>query len=80
MNPAMDFILKKKGPLGFIPFLRALRATVELAQEVAIRGARGDFILEGGGLEPGDAITGTEMFSPEIQRYESSALGSSRII
>jgi len=76
MNPAMDFLLKKKGPLGLIPFLRALKATAELAEEVAYRGARGDFIVQGGGLEKGDAITGTDLFTPEIRRYESSALSS----
>jgi len=80
MNPAMDFLLKKKGPLGLIPFLRALKATAELAEEVAYRGARGDFIVQGGGLKPGDAVSGTEMFTPAIRRYESSALRSSRII
>lgn len=80
MNPAIDFLLKRKGPVGLIPFGRFIYSVVELAAEVAEAGARGDFIVQGGGLERGDAVTGTEFFSPEIQRYESSALGTSRII
>lgn len=80
MNPALEFLLKRKGPVGLIPFVRALQGSVELAVEFAEAGARGDFIIQGGGQAPGDAVTGTAFFSPEIQKYESSALGSSRII
>ena len=80
MNPAIEFLLKRKGPIGLIPFVRALQGSVELAVSFAEAGARGDFIIQGGGQGPGDAVTGTEFFSPEIQKYESSAFGSSRII
>lgn len=78
MTP-IDFLLKKKGPLGFIPFLRVLKSTGELAFEFAEAGARGDFIIQGGGGS-GDAVTGTDFYSPSIRKYESSALGSTRII
>lgn len=80
MNPALDFLLKRKGPLGFIPFVRVLKSTAELALDFAEAGARGDFIIQGGGQGPGDAVTGTEFYSPSIRKYESSALGSTRII
>ena len=79
MNPALDFLLKKKGPLGFIPFVRVLRTTADVAFAFASAGARGDFIIPGGGAS-GDAVTGTDFYSPSIRKYESSALGSKRII
>ena len=79
MNPAIDFLLKRKGPLGFIPFVRVLKSTAELALDFAEAGARGDFIIQGGGAS-GDAVTGTDFYSPSIRKYESSALGSTRII
>ena len=83
MNPALDFLLKKKGPVPFIPFLRILKGSVQLGVEFAEAGARGDFILKGGNrdvLSGIDALTGTDFYSPAIRRYESSALGSTRII
>lgn len=78
MTP-IDFLLKRKGPLGFIPFVRLLKSTGDLALEFAEAGARGDFIIQGGGGS-GDAVTGTDFYSPAIRKYESSALGSTRII
>lgn len=79
MNPAIDFLLKRKGPLGLVPFARVLKSTAELALEFAEAGARGDFIIQGGGGS-GDAVTGTDFYSPAIRKYESSALGTSRLI
>ena len=40
MNPALEFLLKRKGPVGLIPFVRALQGSVELAVEFAEAGAR----------------------------------------
>lgn len=79
MNSAMDFLLKRKGPLGFIPFVRVLKSTAELAVDFAEAGARGDFIIQGGGGS-GDAVTGTDFYSPAIRKYEASSLGTSRLI
>lgn len=78
MNP-IDFLLKRKGPLGFIPFVRVLKSTGDLALDFAEAGASGDFIIPGGGAS-GDAVTGTDFYSPAIRKYESSALGGTRII
>jgi len=80
MNPALDFLLKKKGPIPLIPFFRIVKGSAELGVEFAEAGAAGEFILEGGGITSADALTGTDFYSPAIRRYESSALGSSRII
>lgn len=80
MNPALDFLLKKKGPIPLIPFFRILKGSAELGVEFAEAGAAGEFILEGGGSSSADALTGTDFYSPAIRKYESSALGSSRII
>jgi len=80
MNPALDFLLKKKGPIPLIPFFRIVKGSAELGVEFAEAGAAGEFILEGGGITSADALTGTDFYSPAIQKYESSALGSSRII
>ena len=80
MNPAIDFLLKKKGPIGLLPFFRILKSTGDLAFEFAEAGARGDFIIQGGGQGSGDAVTGTDFYSTSIRKYESSALGSTRLI
>jgi hypothetical protein len=80
MNPALDFLLKKKGPIPLIPFFRILKGAGELGVEFAEAGASGEFILEGGGITTADALTGTDFYSSAIRRYESSSLGSSRII
>ena len=80
MNPALDFLLKKKGPIPLVPFFRILKGVAELATELNEAAMAGEFILEGGGSTTADALTGTDFYSPAIQKYESSALGSSRII
>ena len=80
MNPALEFLLKKKGPVPLIPFFRILKGSVDLATELNEAAMAGEFILEGGGSSSADALTGTDFYSPEILKYESSALGSSRII
>ena len=80
MNPALDFLLKKKGPLPLIPFFRILKSSVDLAVELNEAAMAGEFVLEGGGITSADALTGTDFYSPSIRRYESSALGTSRII
>ena len=80
MNPALDFLLKKKGPLPLIPFFRIVKGSAELGVEFAEAGAAGEFILEGGGSSSADALTGTNFYSSSIRRYESSALRSSSLI
>lgn len=72
MNPALDFLLKKKGPLGLVPFLRVLKSSGELGARVGVESARFDMSR--------GKNHGVDYYSPEIQKYESSALGSTRII
>ena len=72
MNPALDFLLKRKGPLGFLPFVRVLKSSADLGKEVGEQFAIAD-------MQRGKNH-GVDYYSPSIQRYESSALGSSRII
>ena len=62
--------------LSPIPFVKILISVPELAYIVAVTPT----ILPGGGANSGDAFTGTDFRSPAIERYESSALGSTRII
>ena len=77
MNPVIDFLLKGKGPLPLVPFFRLVRQSGELGlyvgQELRAdseeKWARGIY-------NP----LGADLASPEILKYESSALGSSRII
>jgi len=80
MNPALEFLLKKKGPVPLIPFFRILKGSVDLATELNEAAMAGEFVLEGGSITSADALTGTDFYSPAIRKYESSALGSSRII
>ena len=80
MNPALEFLLKKKGPLPLIPFFRMVKAAGDLAVELNKAAMAGEFMLEGGGITTADALTGTDFYSPAIRKYESSALGSSRLI
>ena len=80
MNPALDFLLKKKGPLQLIPFFRVVKAAADLAGELNKAAMNDEFVLRGGGNTSADAISGTDFYSLDIRRYESSALGSSRII
>lgn len=62
--------------LSPIPFFKILISVPELAYIVAVT----PMVVEGGGENTGDAFTGTNFRSPEIEKYESSALGSTRII
>jgi hypothetical protein len=68
MNPAIEFLLKGKGPLPLIPFFRMVKQSGELGLSEE-QWARGIY-------NPLSA----DLASPEILKYESSALGSSRII
>ena len=78
MNPALDFLLKKKGPLPLIPFFRILKGAGELGYIVGTEfGERSQKLRARGVYDP---ISGADLASPEILKYESSALGSSRLI
>ncbi len=78
MNPAIDFLLKGKGPLPLIPFFRIVKGSAELGYLVGTEfGERSQELRARGVYDP---ISGADLASPEILKYESSALGSSRII
>jgi hypothetical protein len=78
MNPAIDFLLKGKGPLPLIPFFRMVKAAGELGWTVGQEArARSNELTARGVYDP---ISGADLASPEILKYESSALRSSRII
>ena len=78
MNPAIDFLLKGKGPLPLIPFFRIVKQSGELGWTVGQEArARSDELTARGVYNPFGAA---DLASPEILRYEASALGSSRII
>ena len=76
MNLALDFLLKRKGPLEFFPFLRALKASAELGEDVGSELAR----IRNEQVNEYGASGTTDLYTPSIQKYESSALGSTRII
>ena len=70
MNRAWVFLheVSKLGTGSFLPMVRVLSSAVEVAGEVAQQE-----------VEAG-RISTPDYYSKEIQRYEESALGSSRII
>ena len=77
MNPALDFLLKKKGPIPLIPFFRLVKQSGELGWYVGQEfRASSEEQWSRGIYNPLSA----DLASPEILKYESSALGSSRII
>ena len=77
MSQAVDFLLKKKGPLGILPFFRVVREAGNLGSIVGTELGKNTLkrIEERGG-----ASGPTDLYTPSIQKYESSALGSTRII
>jgi hypothetical protein len=78
MNLAIEFLLKGKGPLPLIPFFRMVKAAGDLGYIVGTEfGERSEANRARGVYDP---ISGADLASPEILKYESSALGSSRII
>lgn len=70
MNRAWVFLheVSKLGTGSFLPMVRVLSSAVEVAGKVA------EQEVEAG------RISTPDYYSKEIQRYEESALGSSRII
>lgn len=77
MSKAIDFLLKRKGPLGFIPFYRVLKETVQFGTIVGTElGNNTARRIE----RTGGASGPTDLYTPSIEKYESSALGSTRII
>ena len=71
MNPALDFLLKKKGPIPLIPFFRIVKGAGELGVEFAEAGSAGEFILEGGGITTADALTGTDFYFQYCFRFSN---------
>ena len=77
MNPAIEFLLKGKGPVPLIPFFRLVKQSGELGLYVGQEArASSEEQWARGIYNP----LGADLASPEILKYESSALGSSRII
>jgi hypothetical protein len=77
MNPAIEFLLKGKGPLPLIPFFRMVKVAGELGYKVGTEfRASSEEQWSRGVYNP----LGGDLASPEILKYEASALGSSRII
>ena len=77
MNPAIEFLLKGKGPLPLIPFIRMVKSAADLGYLVGTElRADSEENWSRGIYNP----LGADLASPEILKYESSALGSSRII
>jgi hypothetical protein len=78
MNPAIEFLLKGKGPVPLIPFFRLVRQSGELGLYVGQELRASSEEQWGRGVY--NPLGGADLASPEILKYESSALGSSRII
>jgi len=79
MNEFLEFLLyPKKFKAGWIPFFRAVRAGGDFGRTVGTEFAERSMELRARGVY--DPIGGADLASPEILKYESSALGSSRII
>ena len=77
MNPAIEFLLKGKGPVPLIPFFRLVKQSGELGLYVGQEArASSEEQWSRGVYNPFAA----DLASPEILKYEASALGSSRII
>tara|TARA_R110001599_G_scaffold330726_1_gene545217 strand:- start:315 stop:551 length:237 start_codon:yes stop_codon:yes gene_type:complete len=78
MNPVLEFIFKKKGTLPLLPFFRLVKQSAELGLYVGqeLR-ASSEEQWARGVYNPFGAA---DLASPEILKYESSALGSSRLI
>jgi hypothetical protein len=76
MNPAAEFLLKKKGPVGLIPLLRLVRSAGEAGYTF------GSALRESSEEQWSRGVYSptTDLASPEILKYEDSALGSTRII
>ena len=77
MNPVLEFIFKKKGTLPLLPFFRLVKQSGELGLYVGQEArASSEEQWARGVYNPLSA----DLASPEILKYEASALGSSRII
>ena len=74
---AIDFLLKRRGPLGFLPFVRVLKESADFGLLVGteLGSSSAERIERTGGAEGP-----TDLYTESIQKYEASALGSTRII
>ena len=74
---AINFLLKRRGPLGFIPFVRVIQESAQFGSIVGTElGENTARRIE----RTGGASGPTNLYTPSIQKYEASALGSTRII
>lgn len=79
MDSVIEFLLyPKKFKAGWIPFVRLVRGAADLGKTVGTEFAERSIELRARGVY--DPIGGADLASPEILKYEASALGSSRII
>ena len=79
IDPAAPIVWLLRGaqPIGMIPYVRLLLSTAALAHLFVTTPM---YITGGGDSSSPDAISGTNLYTQEIQKYEFSALGSTRII
>jgi hypothetical protein len=80
MNPAVEFLLyPTKFTPGWIPFFKTMRASADLGVLVGTTWGETTRAENEAGvyMALGQAV---DLYSPEIQKYEFSALGSTRII
>jgi len=79
MDPFVEFLLyPKKFKAGWIPLFKITRAGAEFGEFVGTEFAERSMELAEQGIY--NPLSGADLASPEILKYESSALGSSRII
>jgi hypothetical protein len=80
MNPAVEFLLyPTKFTPGWIPFFKVIKASADLGVLVGTEWGETTRSQNEAGvyMALGQAV---DLYSPEIQKYEFSALGSTRII
>jgi hypothetical protein len=75
----LEFLLyPKKFKAGWIPFFRAIKGGADAGKTVGTEFAERSMELRAKGIY--DPFGAADLASPAILKYESSALGSSRII
>ena len=77
MMAAVDFLLKRKSPLSVFPLIRIVTESAEAGYAVGTTlGTISSERIE----RTGGATGPTDLYTPSIEKYEASALGSTRII
>ena len=80
MNPAIEFLLyPTKNVPGWIPFFKLVKGSADLGVYVGTtwRETTNEQNAAGIYMALGQAV---DLYSPEIQKYEFSAYGSTRVI